>query len=268
LKRVLRIPVLVGLVASLAWMPASARAAGTFTLTVTKSGNGSGGVTSLPSGIDCGLTCSADMARGVSVDLTATADAGSVFEGWSGACSGTGTCTVPMDAATTVAAAFRLNIRPDALIRLCGAGDTCIGAPRHRFRGNNVYNRTGANQEFPAGMEEGNDIRFWIMIQNDGAQSDKIFVKSCSGTPSFTIRMINLGEWRWSTGAGDITRAVKGGTQSFNFAPAATQTSVVFTLDIWERTAIQGLRFTCPITVWSATDPTVKDRILATMFTV
>lgn len=265
MKRVLRVPVLIGLVASLAWIPVPARAAGIFTLTVTKSGNGTGGVTSLPTGIDCGLTCSADMSG--SVDLTATPDAGSAFDGWSGACSGTGTCTVPMNAATAVSAAFRLNIRPDALIRLCGAGDTCIGAPPHKFRGNNIYNKTGAKQAFPAGMEEGNDIRFWIMIQNDGAQSDTIFVKSCSGTPSFTIRMINLGEWRWSTGAGNITSAVKTGTQSFSFAPAATQTSVVFTLDIWERTGIQGLRYTCPITVWSATDPTVRDRVLAEMVT-
>ncbi len=268
MKRVIRIPVLVGLVASLAWIPASAHAAGTFTLTVTKSGNGAGGVTSLPSAIDCGLTCSADMAAGVSVDLTATADAGSVFEGWSGSgCSGTGTCTVPMDAATSVNASFRANIRPDALIRLCGAGDTCNGAPPHKYRGNNVYNKTGAGQTYPAGMEEGNDIRFWIMIQNDGALSDTIFIKSCAGTPSFTIRMINIGAWRRSIGAGDITKKVKNGTASFDFAPAASQTSVVITLDIWERTAIQGLRYTCPLTVWSASDPTVRDRVLAKMVT-
>jgi len=77
------------------------------TLTVSKSGTGSGTVTSAPAGIDCGSTCSAGFDAGSSVTLTAAADAGSAFGGWSGGgCSGTGACTVTMSAATTVTAAF------------------------------------------------------------------------------------------------------------------------------------------------------------------
>ena len=38
--------------------------------------------------------------------LTATAAAGSTFAGWSGACSGSGACTVAMDAAKTATATF------------------------------------------------------------------------------------------------------------------------------------------------------------------
>ena len=64
------------------------------TLTIIKSGNGV--VTSLPSGIYCGATCSEDFAEGESVTLTALPDPGFVFSGWSGACSGTGTCVVTM----------------------------------------------------------------------------------------------------------------------------------------------------------------------------
>jgi Divergent InlB B-repeat domain len=266
-KRVLRIPLLVGLVASIAWLPNTAHAAGTFTLTVTKSGNGSGGVTSAPTGIDCGLTCSADMPAGGSVDLTATPDAGSVFDGWSAPCSGTGLCTVPMDGVTSVTAAFRLNVRPDAMIRLCGAGDTCLGAPAHKYRGQNIYNRTGKRQTYPAGMEEGNDIRFWILIQNDGAQADRIFVKGCKGNKAFVIRAVIVGAWRYSTGHTHIDHGFKTGTASFQFAPAASQANVVITLDIWETVAIQGLRYTCPITITSSNDPTVTDRVVAKMVT-
>ena len=38
--------------------------------------------------------------------LTATPDAGSVFTGWTGDCTGTGTCTLTMSADHTVTATF------------------------------------------------------------------------------------------------------------------------------------------------------------------
>ncbi|OJH40267.1 cellulase family glycosylhydrolase [Cystobacter ferrugineus] len=80
-----------------------------FTLTVTKSGAGGGTVTSSPSGIDCGSTCSATYSSGTSVTLTATAASGATFAGWSGACSGTGACTVSMTAARSVTATFNTS---------------------------------------------------------------------------------------------------------------------------------------------------------------
>ena len=79
-----------------------------YTLTVAKSGTGSGTVTSTPAGINCGATCSASYTGGASVSLTATPAAGSSFAGWSGACLGTGTCTVTMNSAMSVAATFAL----------------------------------------------------------------------------------------------------------------------------------------------------------------
>ena len=82
----------------------------TFTLTVTKAGNGSGTVTSSPPGINCGATCSAVYDSGTVVTLTATPDAGSTVTGGSGcdAVSGT-TCTVTMNAARAVTASFSLQ---------------------------------------------------------------------------------------------------------------------------------------------------------------
>jgi hypothetical protein len=63
-------------------------------LDVTKSGAGSGTVTSDPSGINCGDQCVMIMdAEGV-VELTAKAADGDAFRGWSGDCSGVGTCTI------------------------------------------------------------------------------------------------------------------------------------------------------------------------------
>ncbi len=78
-----------------------------YALTVTRTGTGSGTVTSSTGGIDCGTTCAASLASGTTVTLTATAASGSTFAGWSGACtSTTGTCAVTMTAARAVTATF------------------------------------------------------------------------------------------------------------------------------------------------------------------
>ena len=86
-----------------------------YALTVSKLGTGSGTVTSSPSGIDCGSTCSNTYAAETSVILTAAPDSGNAFTGWGGACSGTGTCTVTMNAAKTVTASFALSSGPYTL---------------------------------------------------------------------------------------------------------------------------------------------------------
>ena len=159
------------------------------------------------------------------------------------------------------------SYRPDAMIKLCGSGDTCVNAPPHQYWGEGVYNTSGASQTVSAGLEEGNDIRFWILIENDGALGDSISVKGCSGTPSFTIRAVNIGALRRSRWAPLITKQFKLGTAKFTFPPVGAKHDVVITLDIWERTPIQGLRYSCPITVTSVSQPTVKDLVVAKMVT-
>ena len=75
-------------------------------LSVTKSGSGTGTVTSTPAGINCGSTCSALFDHNQVVTLTPSATAGSEFVAWSGACTGSGTCEVTMSAAKSVDAKF------------------------------------------------------------------------------------------------------------------------------------------------------------------
>ncbi len=75
-------------------------------LTVTKSGDGSGTVTGTPAGIDCGATCASDFEEGATVSLTAVADSGSEFTGWSGACTGVGPCLVTLGSDQAVVAGF------------------------------------------------------------------------------------------------------------------------------------------------------------------
>jgi hypothetical protein len=81
-----------------------------YMLTVTKSGTGSGTVTSTPAGIDCGSDCTGQYDQGTEVVLTASPDTGSTFGGWSGGgCGGIDTCVVSMTAAQSVTAGFTLN---------------------------------------------------------------------------------------------------------------------------------------------------------------
>jgi len=93
-------------------------------LTVSTAGNGSGQVTSSPAGIDCGdggTDCSADFSHGTEVTLSAAPGTGSDFTGWSGACSGSGSCVVSMDQAREVTATFSLQTRA-LTVAVAGSG--------------------------------------------------------------------------------------------------------------------------------------------------
>ncbi|HMT04936.1 MAG TPA: hypothetical protein PKD76_05275 [Solirubrobacterales bacterium] len=81
-------------------------------LTVTRAGTGHGAVASSPGGINCGSTCAAGFDENTVVALSTQASTGSTFAGWSGACSGTGTCEVTMNEAKAVTATFTLNPVP------------------------------------------------------------------------------------------------------------------------------------------------------------
>lgn len=103
-------------------------AAGTgYALTVSPSGTGSGTVSSSPAGISCGSICSASFPSGTTVTLTASAASGSSFSGWSGACTGTGACSVSMSAARAVTANFKLSTSGGGGGVSINAGGSAIG---------------------------------------------------------------------------------------------------------------------------------------------
>jgi len=109
---------------------------GTRTVSLSKSGTGTGSVTSSPAGLSCAADCanaSTSFASNTAVTLVAQAASGSTFSGWSGVCSGTGTCTIPAGSSSaSVTASFNptATSRPFVLNKAgSGTGSVTITPP-------------------------------------------------------------------------------------------------------------------------------------------
>ncbi len=153
---------------------------GAFTLAVSKTGSGGGTVTSSAGGISCGFACSASLASGTTVTLTATAASGSSFSGWGGACSGTGnTCTVVMNGAKTVIATFTSSstatvTSPNAAISSVIVSNSISGGPANYLPATVVgFSAT------------------WVTT----AASISVNYASLPASPVF-YKVINSGEWK------------------------------------------------------------------------
>ena len=95
-----------------------------FKLTVSKTGSGSGTITTPDGGINCGAACTATYLSGTGLQVNQAPDANSVFAGWSGACTGTGACAVTMSADMTVTANFVLGEKLS--VSLAGGGSGSV----------------------------------------------------------------------------------------------------------------------------------------------
>lgn len=146
-------------------------------LTVTKTGNGAGRIASAPTGIDCGADCTEFYDQGTQVTLTASADPGSTFTGWQGACSGAGAvCTLMVNATTDVTAIFTLN--------------------QYQVTTAKAGNGLGQLTSIPAGIDCGSDCaEFYaygaLVTINASADTSSTFagwIGACSGNqPTCTI---------------------------------------------------------------------------------
>jgi len=99
-----------------------------FTLTVSKSGGGTGTVTSSPPGIDCGTDCSENYDANTVVTLTPSPEAGSIFTGWSGD-EDCGDASVTLDSNKSCTATFEPNTQQFTLtVNKIGSGSGTVSS--------------------------------------------------------------------------------------------------------------------------------------------
>lgn len=174
------------------------------TLSLNFAGTGGGRVTSQPAGIDCTADCSAGFPAGTGVTLTASPSGGSTFAGWSGSgCSGTGSCTVTMNANQSVTATFTAPPATNTLtVNRTGTG-AASGTVTSQPAGINCGATCSAN--FTAGSQV-----ILTATASGGATFTGWSGGGCSGTATCTVTM-----------SGNVTVAA-------NFtAPVATNTLTV-----------------------------------------
>ncbi len=177
------------------------------TLTVSRSGNGSGSVTSGQAGISCGSTCSSSLNVGATVTLTATPATGSHFSGWTGACTGTGACTVVMNQTQSLTATF--SPIPESLnVSRAGSGSgsvvsdpagiSCGGACLTSF----MYGATGTLTATPA---TGSRFAGWSGACTGTGTCTVTMNQARSVTATFTLVQETLSVRRSGTGSGGVT---------------------------------------------------------------
>ena len=162
-------------------------------------------------------------------------------------------------------AAGPASFRPDGWIKLCGQSLGCAIDPLpHPWLGKNIYNTTGRKQTVAVDVNEGEGVRFWITLENDGSQADTLGVQGCSGNRTFEVNRVLLGKHkRQDAGATDLTKRYKRGTLTFDLDPGQR---VVFTLNIITHFD-KGVTYLCDTAVHSQNDPTALDTVVAKMTT-
>ena len=183
------------------------------TLVVTKAGAGSGTVSSSPAGIDCGTDCNEMYENGTMVTLTATPAMGSTFTGWSMGCSGTGACTVTMNAAAMVTATFTLQQYPVTVMRAGTGSGTVMSAPAGINCGSTCTASfdSGTQVTLTATAAMGSSFAGWSGGGCSGTGSCIVTVGAATAVTatfelsSYTVRVLTNG-----TGSGTVASAPPG----------------------------------------------------------
>jgi hypothetical protein len=98
-----------------------------YAVSVVKDGTGSGTVTSVPAGIDCGSSCSAEVPSKFKLTLTAVPAEGSIFDHWSGGgCTGSEPCEKQIKTSHTVRAIFTAVGVRTLTLNIAGTGTGAV----------------------------------------------------------------------------------------------------------------------------------------------
>ncbi len=178
-----------------------------YTLTVIKSGTGTGTVMSSPAGIDCGSDCTEEYDYNTQVVLKAVADTGSAFAGWSGDCSGSDAeITVTMDKDRSCTATFTLNEYTIITTADPQAGGSIVCNPNPVNHGSvsvcTIITNTGYTLQSVTGTCGGS-------LNGDKYTTDTI-VSDCMITAVFAINRYTLMVDKSGTGTGTVASSPAG----------------------------------------------------------
>jgi hypothetical protein len=174
---------------------------------VNETGSGSGTVTSNPGGIDCGPTCSAPYDAGTPVALTATPATGSVFAGWSGACSGLGECDLTMDQAKAVTATFAA-IPEQLTVSMSGLGSgVVVSSPAGISCGSTCSDQYsyGTSVTLTATPAASSSFTGWLGDCSGVGSCVVSMTRARSVSASFSLRSMSLTVGRTGFGSGTVS---------------------------------------------------------------
>jgi hypothetical protein len=198
-------------------MNAAQQVTATFTLIqhaldVTVAGNGDGSVISTPTGINCGSDCSELYNQGAIVVLYAVSGSSSHFAGWSGACSGTSPCVVPMNAATAVTATFTLNDY-DLDVTFAGTGSGSVTSVPDGIDCQSDCNTAfahGTEVVLTAVTDPGSTFTGWSGACSGTGDCIVTVEAAAEVTATFTINQYNLTVTLDGAGSGSVTSSPTG----------------------------------------------------------
>ncbi|MBA3459633.1 MAG: InlB B-repeat-containing protein [Deltaproteobacteria bacterium] len=247
----------------------------TFALTVAKAGNGMGTVTA--TGISCGADCTETYNFGTMVTLTQAATTGSTFAGWSGACTGTGACTVTIDAAKTVTATFNIQTftltastigNGSGTITSAPAGISCPGDCTQVYNYNTMVTLTAPDTT-------SSTFTGWGGACTGTGACMVTMTAARSVTATFTLRQFTLTVNR--TGNGTVTSSPAGIScgadcdELYNYNTPVTLTASAgtgSTFGGWSGGGCSGTALTCLTTVTAATTVNATFNVSSFLLTV
>ena len=185
----------------------------TYALTMALSGTGTGTITA-PGSIVCQPTCGATYAYNTTATLAQAPGINSRFVGWSGACSGTGTCAPVMSADRSVTGIFALvvnrTLTPNALTLTVRRGSYAS------FRGT----LTTADSRCSVSSQT---VTLWSSSGTSALASTRT---GSTGAYSFSRKMSSTGTYTFTVRAAEILPSTLGNA----ICAATTSASIVVTV--------------------------------------
>jgi len=179
-----------------------------FQLSVILGGTGNGSVSSNPAGLSCAGICYSNFNSGTLVTLTATPASGSTFAGWSGACVGTGSCSVNVSAAKSVTATFNLNPTSFSLsvnLSGTGSGTVTISPAGSSCPGNcTVFFNSGTSVTLTAVPATGSMFAGWSGACNGAAGCTVIMNTAEAVTATFNVVSSHIVDLSWNASTNAI----------------------------------------------------------------